>query len=364
MRENISAPSAATLLVRIVEAEHSDDFALAVCKILTEAFPSTRVFLGQVHRRSGRVRAAYWPLFPPELAQLRVRTFRRYFWQHPRIQLMLRGKTHPSVLAWSDMPSTHPFWNSRLYLRFYQPDGIVDQLSIRLPGPGQLNIGLTVDRTGGQFSAREKELLTELQQHLVIVFGRMSRSQLSEALGAVGWGRVSADHTGHVLEVSEAATRYLSDVGVLLEVGDSLADTPWWEDGLRAAVTAPEEIVGRVEQRVDAFSADGLNFLTECPLVGLPALFVQRTSTGDELPAEVAALLTPRQQEVVALLVSGLTAKQVAEQLYITAGSVRTHIEQIYRRLGVHSRSQLAATVHGIGPPPVHNRDSGDYVDS
>lgn len=55
-----------------------------------------------------------------------------------------------------------------------------------------------------------------------------------------------------------------------------------------------------------------------------------------------APSLTPRQREVAGLLCStGLSYKQVADKLDISEGTMRKHTENVYRRVGVHSRAEL-----------------------
>lgn len=53
--------------------------------------------------------------------------------------------------------------------------------------------------------------------------------------------------------------------------------------------------------------------------------------------------LTPRQQEVAALIADGLTNRDIAAQLGIDERSAEGHVERIRNRLGVRSRSQVAA---------------------
>jgi DNA-binding NarL/FixJ family response regulator len=53
--------------------------------------------------------------------------------------------------------------------------------------------------------------------------------------------------------------------------------------------------------------------------------------------------LTPREHEVLSLLVAGLPAPQIAEQLCITEKTTSTHIERILAKLGAHSRAQAVA---------------------
>jgi DNA-binding CsgD family transcriptional regulator len=49
--------------------------------------------------------------------------------------------------------------------------------------------------------------------------------------------------------------------------------------------------------------------------------------------------LTPRQNELLGLLAAGRTNSQIARQLGISEGTVRTHLENIYEKLGVSSRT-------------------------
>jgi non-specific serine/threonine protein kinase len=53
--------------------------------------------------------------------------------------------------------------------------------------------------------------------------------------------------------------------------------------------------------------------------------------------------LSPREQQVAALLVQGLTNRQIAEQLVVTDRTVAAHIEHILDKLGFASRHQVAA---------------------
>ncbi|WP_262927363.1 helix-turn-helix transcriptional regulator [Phytohalomonas tamaricis] len=54
-----------------------------------------------------------------------------------------------------------------------------------------------------------------------------------------------------------------------------------------------------------------------------------------------AELLTPREQQVVALMVQGLAPDEVAECLGITVGIARNHRKHIYARFGIGSTGEL-----------------------
>jgi DNA-binding CsgD family transcriptional regulator len=57
--------------------------------------------------------------------------------------------------------------------------------------------------------------------------------------------------------------------------------------------------------------------------------------------------LTPTELEVVRHAAGGLTTPQIAERLFVTRATVKTHLSHIYAKLGVRNRSQLAAHAAG-----------------
>jgi DNA-binding NarL/FixJ family response regulator len=62
----------------------------------------------------------------------------------------------------------------------------------------------------------------------------------------------------------------------------------------------------------------------------------------ESLGIEGSDLLTPREAEVLELLQDGATNAQIAHQLSIGIETVRTHARNIYRKLGIASRRELA----------------------
>ena len=48
--------------------------------------------------------------------------------------------------------------------------------------------------------------------------------------------------------------------------------------------------------------------------------------------------LTKRETEILEQLASGLNYNQIAENLFISPGTVRKHIENIYQKLHVHNK--------------------------
>ncbi len=66
---------------------------------------------------------------------------------------------------------------------------------------------------------------------------------------------------------------------------------------------------------------------------------------GDEELSEMERIrtLTPRETEVLGLLASGNASQDVANELFISLTTVRTHIQNILRKLEVHSQLEAVA---------------------
>lgn len=56
--------------------------------------------------------------------------------------------------------------------------------------------------------------------------------------------------------------------------------------------------------------------------------------------------LTPREHEIVVAVAQGLSFKQAAKKIGVAPSTVANHLYRVYRKLGVFSRTELAALVH------------------
>ena len=74
------------------------------------------------------------------------------------------------------------------------------------------------------------------------------------------------------------------------------------------------------------------------------------------LPVEKLAFrerLSPREQEIVRLVVDGLSNLEAANRLGITEATVKAHLTHIFQKLALRGRVQLAARYHGcLSAPP------------
>jgi non-specific serine/threonine protein kinase len=65
-------------------------------------------------------------------------------------------------------------------------------------------------------------------------------------------------------------------------------------------------------------------------------------------PARIAGL-TEREYEVAALIAHGLSNRQIAEDLVITEKTAKNHVYRVLDKLGMRSRTELAARARDLG---------------
>lgn len=102
-----------------------------------------------------------------------------------------------------------------------------------------------------------------------------------------------------------------------------------------------------------------------------------RVSEPEPKPSATAEPLTRREHEIVMLVAEGLTNAQVAERLSISPGTVRRHLENVFTKLDVHTRTaavahlvrastrdtaELARRTGGTLPPQVDVDGAGDVA--
>ncbi len=84
---------------------------------------------------------------------------------------------------------------------------------------------------------------------------------------------------------------------------------------------------------VDAAIAEGLSFLAS---IALPV------PCAEPDPGDASPLLTPRELDVLRLVVEGQTNTQIASALFISHRTVRNHLSNIFAKLKVESRTAAA----------------------
>ena len=59
--------------------------------------------------------------------------------------------------------------------------------------------------------------------------------------------------------------------------------------------------------------------------------------------------LTDREREVLVLMARGMTNGDIAAHLYLSEGTVKTHVKRIFAKLGLHDRTQAVILAYEVG---------------
>ncbi|MGI6498660.1 MAG: response regulator transcription factor [Oscillospiraceae bacterium] len=68
---------------------------------------------------------------------------------------------------------------------------------------------------------------------------------------------------------------------------------------------------------------------------------------------------SPREQDVISLILSGYTEGQMADALYLTVGTVKTYKRNIFKKLGIHARRELFAAIYARDVPAGAGKSPG-----
>ena len=206
----------------------------------------------------------------------------------------------------------------------------VDRMWIQIGEPSWA--GIAFDSCERAFGEREAELARALQPHLRELWRNASvRRRLRAALSALDLDQAAGvlllDAAGRIEYATRSAQRILSDHfdTPAVELPDSIAR--WRTDASEALVLATDDSTIIVEASKDGSAL----LLSERPL-GM-------------------AMLTARERDVMRCVEDGLSNTEIARRLWIQPTTVRKHLEHVFDKLGVRSRTAALSKLQGLSRP-------------
>jgi LuxR family transcriptional regulator, maltose regulon positive regulatory protein len=185
------------------------------------------------------------------------------------------------------------------------------------------------------------------REHLVLARVLLAQGKVDQALRLLRWH----------LEEAQAQRRRGSEIEILMLQALAL----WERDAKERAVSTLTQALTLAEPEgyVRTFVDEGpemallVSEVLEAQQRGrlhppVPAHYLRKLLTALEQAASSATLptaelpepLSERELEVLILIEAGKSNRRIAQELFITAGTVKTHIRSIYRKLNAHSRTQ------------------------
>ena len=124
----------------------------------------------------------------------------------------------------------------------------------------------------------------------------------------------------------------------------------WIFDAVRAGAagyllkdTRPAELIAAIKGTVA-----GETFLDPA-IAGKVLQQANRTQSSHAPPTNLIEELTPRELDVLALVVKGLNNREIGEQLHLATGTVRNHVSEIMGKMAVSDRTQAAVLAVQVG---------------
>jgi DNA-binding CsgD family transcriptional regulator len=246
----------------------------------------------------------------------------RHYADHPHEQ----GR----ALKMSDLVSRTELHRLTVYDEFLRPIEAEHQLGIAISARGPLIVGFAFNRRRRDFTERDRTLLDLLRPHLAQAYRNLeTRERLRQALAALEHGEravllVAAD--GEIALASDCARQWLADY--FGADGDRLpAPLAAWREQQPQTPLVRERTGGRLT-------------VTLVPTDGLDALVLEERRAPREL--------TPREAEVLAFVADGKTNAEIALALGIRTATVVKHLEHVFAKLGVGTRTAAAAKAFAV----------------
>ncbi|WP_103352129.1 LuxR C-terminal-related transcriptional regulator [Amycolatopsis sp. CA-128772] len=167
------------------------------------------------------------------------------------------------------------------------------------------------------------------------------------------------DQQGHLAEPAQAAELHYEALNLRLDHGlrlgvlasldaltTLLARTGREADAARVLVSADRarSDLGFPRRPLEQAELDALGLVPAGPPMGLDDVvaFVRRARGSRGRPSSGWASLTPTELEVVKLAAGGCTNPEIGTRLFMSRGTVKTHLAHVYAKLGIANRTELA----------------------
>jgi DNA-binding CsgD family transcriptional regulator len=240
---------------------------------------------------------------------------------------------HSEVIARCPIDAVEAAW----WDEAFEGGLVIDRMWIGITAPTWA--GFAFDACERGFGERDLDLACALKPHLTELWRNAAgRRRLRAALAALDHdetdGVILVGTAGAIEFASAHAQRLLHDHfgSVSARMPESILD--WYEGGCRGALVLPAQ-----EQTLVVEAAgDG------------SALLLREEPAG-------MGVLTPREHEVLRCVADGLSNSEIGRRLWISTTTVRKHLEHVYGKLGVSSRTAALAKLRVV--PQERKADAG-----
>lgn len=339
-------------------AQDLDEFASTVPSAITrliEADMSTYSEVNPVRKRVG------WHYEPRRTPLLKYRPiFEELMHGDPLVNWYAQGVDGRAVKI-SDLMTQRRFHSLPIYNEFYRLLTLEHQIAFLLDTIKPLLVGVTLNRSSRDFTEEDRLTLNMLRPHLIQAYrnaGAVTQSRreivlLTQGIEDTGRAVLLLSRERRILRATTKARRWLASyfgwpgresTERLPDLLDRWLRQEIMRRSVRDSVACPYAPYSTVNDAgtliVQAITQDDQVLL----------LFDERSKTeaGDRslMKALQFTGLSPRESEVLSWVTQGKTNPEIAVILGVSSRTVQTHLDHVYRKLGVETRT--AATTKAM----------------
>jgi DNA-binding CsgD family transcriptional regulator len=250
---------------------------------------------------------------------------------HPVCSYRERTNDWTTVRKISDFATLREFRRTEIWDEVYRHGQVNYWIDVGLRPTGKQTRVFVFARSRGDFDERDRLVLELLQPHLQHRYDRVqAATEAADALASIEEHgtddpqRVVLCSADGVIEFASPESRRL--LATYLQCANGSVPT-----GVLSALRRGRQpiVVERDGQRLTLRIAQSAGLLVL--LLGEEDMRLDR--------------LTPRQRTILTHIAQGATDAQIASSIGVTPSTVNKHLENIYARLGVHTRTAAAALV-------------------
>ncbi|WP_310422987.1 helix-turn-helix transcriptional regulator [Chamaesiphon sp. VAR_48_metabat_135_sub] len=340
-----------------------DTFGVDALSIVNRLVSSDFPVFHTTNMRTHQIVDTVLPGFPcltPEMQRIKS----RYLVEHPLFEHMSEALN--GVCKISDFVTQSQLHSlAGIYQQFLRPMGSEDQMTVFIANPqpsswnkfGKVDLilfGFAFSRTQRNFTERDRSILNLLRPHLAQAYCnaqqhhqlQQEHSNMQQSLDRLGVAIVDAQ--GRVESIAPQAIIWLEIYFPKPINVDRLPDHLWaWIEhqivGLTPNSNLPKAILPLRIQQVGR----ELKIRLVVEEIGVRYLLLLEEQTLSSLNSLELLGLSQRETEVLALVIQGKNNKAIALQLSVHQSTIRKHLENIYRKLGVSSRTEAIAQALG-----------------
>jgi DNA-binding CsgD family transcriptional regulator len=289
--------------------------------------------------------------------------FDRHFREHPLVRFHSSHPYGPTQRI-SDCMNVNTFRNSELHLDYYRRIGINHVMALPLRIDNANVISVVFNRSHSDFRDHERAVLDAVRHPLAAIYRNLVVCEeagvglrcITQLAADGGWQMVRVTLGGRILDATPMALRLLSRFFPEYACG-ARASLPaalfaWFSRSRNWGLERPAIDHGQHFTLSRLGSRLTVHFVPD-PNGASSGFLLMKDERLDLRTDHLAELrLTEREREVLVLVAAGKTNREIATILAISARTVQKHLEHIFEKLGVETRT--AAAVRALAAADDH----------